>query len=145
MRCTLNEICIEQIKGLVNEGNVLTAWRQAQEVLDTVKKMEMELRKRLVSENFAESKAGANKADVNGGQLVYTKKYTTTVDEELFDKVAQEADIAGIDVGLLFKVKHNLDNKRYKTLSDDQKAIIDQMLVTKESAPVLEFKAKVID
>lgn len=143
--CTLNEICIEQIKGLVNEGNVLTAWRQAQEVLDTVKKMEMELRKRLVTENFAESKAGSNKADVAGGQLVYTKKYTTTVDEELFDKVAQEADVAGVDVGLLFKVKHNLDNKRYKALSDDQKAIVDQMLVTKESAPVLEFKAKVID
>lgn len=143
--CTLNEIAVEQIKGLVEKGEIVTAWRQAQEVLDTVKNMEMELRKRLVSENFAESKTGANKADVNGGQLVYTKKYTTTVDEELFDKVAQEADIAGIDIGLLFKVKHNLDNKRYKTLSDDQKAIIDQMLVTKEAAPTLEFKAKVID
>ena len=107
--------------------------------------MEMELRKKLVSENFAESKAGANKTDVPGGELVYTKKFTTSVDEELFDRVAQEADIAGIDVGLLFKVKHSLDNKRYKTLSDDQKAIIDQMLITKESAPVLEFKAKVID
>ena len=143
--CTLNEICIEQIKGLVNEGNVLTAWRQAQEVLDTVKKMEMELRKKLVAENFAESKAGANKTDVPGGELVYTKKFTTSVDEELFDRVSAEADIAGVDIGLLFKVKHSLDNKRYKTLSDDQRAIIDQMLITKESAPVLEFKAKVID
>lgn len=143
--CTLNEICVEQIKGLVNEGNVLTAWRQAQEVLDTVKKMEMELRKKLVSDHFQESKAGANKADVAGGQLVYTKKFTTSVDEELFDRVAQEADIAGVDVGLLFKVKHSLDNKRYKTLSDEQRMIVDQMLVTKESAPVLEFRAKVID
>lgn len=143
--CTLNEIAVEQIKGLVAKGDILTAWRQAQEVLETVKKMEMELRKKLVSENFAESKAGANKTDVPGGELVYTKKFTTSVDEELFDRVAQEADIAGIDVGLLFKVKHSLDNKRYKTLSDDQKAIIDQMLITKESAPVLEFKAKVID
>ena len=143
--CTLNELTVEQIKGLVAKGDILTAWRQAAEVLETVKKMEMELRKKLVAENFAESKAGSNKADVDGGQLVYTKKFTTSVDEELFDMVAQEADIAGIDVGLLFKVKHSLDNKRYKTLSDDQKAIIDQMLITKESAPVLEFKAKVID
>lgn len=143
--CTLNEIAVEQIKGLVAKGDVLTAWRQAQEVLDSVKKMEMELRKKLVAENFAESKTGANKADVAGGELVYTKKYTTSVDEELFDRVAQEADIAGVDVGLLFKVKHSLDNKRYKTLSDDQRAIVDQMLITKESAPVLEFRAKVID
>ena len=142
--CTLNEIAVEQIKGLVNKGDVLTAWRQAQEVLDTVKKMEMELRKKLVSDHFQESKAGANKADVAGGQLVYTKKFTTSVDEELFDRVSAEADIAGVDIGLLFKVKHSLDNKRYKTLSDDQRAIIDQMLITKESAPVLEFKAGVL-
>lgn len=143
--CTLNEIAVEQIKGLVNKGDVLTAWRQAQEVLDTVKKMEMELRKKLVAENFAESKAGANKTDVPGGELVYTKKFTTSVDEELFDRVSAEADIAGVDIGLLFKVKHSLDNKRYKTLSDEQRMIVDQMLVTKESAPVLEFRAKVID
>ena len=143
--CTLNELTTEQIKGLVNKGDVLTAWRQAQEVLDTVKKMEMELRKKLVADHFQESKAGANKTDVPGGELVYTKKFTTSVDEELFDKVAQEADIAGVDMGLLFKVKHSLDNKRYKTLSDEQRGIIDQMLITKESAPVLEFKAKVID
>lgn len=143
--CTLNELTTEQIKGLVAKGDILTAWRQAAEVLETVKKMEMELRKKLVAENFAESKAGANKADVAGGQLVYTKKFTTSVDEELFDRVSAEADIAGVDIGLLFKVKHSLDNKRYKTLSDDQRAIVDQMLVTKESAPVLEFRAKVID
>lgn len=143
--CTLNELTTEQIKSLVAKGDILTAWRQAAEVLENVKKMEMELRKKLVSENFAESKAGSNKTEVPGGELVYTKKFTTSVDEELFDRVAQEADIAGIDVGLLFKVKHSLDNKRYKTLSDEQKAIVDQMLITKESAPVLEFKAKVID
>ena len=142
--CTLNEIAVEQIKGLVNKGDVLTAWRQAQEVLDTVKKMEMELRKKLVADHFQESKAGANKTDVPGGELVYTKKFTTSVDEELFDRVSAEADIAGVDIGLLFKVKHSLDNKRYKTLSDEQRAIIDQMLITKESAPVLEFKAGVL-
>ena len=142
--CTVNDLVKEQISGLINNGDILSAWRQAAEVLETVKKMEMELRKKLVAETFTESKAGANKADVAGGQLVYTKKFTTSVDEELFDKVAQEADIAGIDVGLLFKVKHSLDNKRYKTLSDDQKAIVDQMLITKESAPVLEFKAGVL-
>ena len=142
--CTLNELTTEQIKGLVAKGDILTAWRQAAEVLETVKKMEMELRKKLVAETFTESKAGANKADVAGGQLVYTKKFTTSVDEELFDRVSAEADIAGVDIGLLFKVKHSLDNKRYKTLSDDQKAIIDRMLITKESAPVLEFKAGVL-
>lgn len=143
--CTLNELTTEQIKGLVAKGDILTAWRQAAEVLETVKKMEMELRKKLVQETFKESVAGKNKADVKGGELIFTKKFNTTVDETLFDKVAAEAEIIGVDVGGLFKVKHSLDNKKYKMLTEEQKGIIDQTLITKEAAPTLEFKAKVVD
>ena len=143
--CTVNDLVKEQINGLVNEGNFLAAWRQAQEVLDTVKAYEMELRKKLVQETFKESVTGKNKADVPGGELIFTKKFNTTVDETLFDKVAAEAEIIGVDVGSLFKVKHSLDNKKYKMLTEEQKGIIDQTLITKEAAPTLEFKAKVVD
>jgi hypothetical protein len=143
--CTLNELVKEQITGLVNNGDILAAWRQAQEVLETVKTYEMELRKKLVQETFKESVAGKNKADVDGGELIFTKKFNTTVDETLFDKVAAEAEIIGVDVGSLIKVKHSLDNKKYKMLTDEQRSIVDQTLVTKEAAPTLEFKAKVVD
>ena len=143
--CTLNELVKEQIGGLVNNGDLLSAWRQSQEVLETIKTYEMELRKKLVQETFKESVAGKNKADVAGGELIFTKKFNTTVDETLFDKVAAEAEIIGVDVGGLFKVKHSLDNKKYKMLTEEQKGIIDQTLITKEAAPTLEFKAKVVD
>lgn len=143
--CTLNEIAVEQIKGLVEKGDILTAWRQAQEVLETVKVYEMDLRKKVVQDVFKESVAGKNKAEVPGGELIFTKKFNTTVDETLFDKVASEAEIVGVDVGSLFKVKHSLDNKKYKMLTEEQKEIVDQALITKEAAPTLEFKAKVID
>lgn len=143
--CTVNDLVKEQINGLVNDGNFLAAWRQAQEVLDTVKAYEMELRKKLVQDVFKESVTGKNKADVPGGELIFTKKFNTTVDETLFDKVAAEAEIIGVDVGSLFKVKHSLDNKKYKMLTEEQKEIVDQTLVTKEAAPTLEFKAKVVD
>lgn len=143
--CTLNELVKEQIGGLVNNGDLLSAWRQSQEVLDTIKTYEMELRKKLVQETFKESVAGKNKADVKGGELIFTKKFNTTVDETLFDKVAAEAEIIGVDVGGLFKVKHSLDNKKYKMLTEEQRSIIDQTLITKEAAPTLEFKAKVVD
>lgn len=143
--CTLNEIVKEQIVSLVNSGDILTAWRQAGEVLETIKAYEMDLRKKLVAETFQESVVGRNKADVAGGELIFTKKYNTTVDEEKFSIVAAEADIAGVDVGALFKVKHSLDNKKYKLLDEEQKKIIDQTLITKEAAPTLEFKAKVTD
>lgn len=143
--CTLNEIVKEQIVSLVNSGDILTAWRQAGEVLETIKAYEMDLRKKLVQETFKESVAGKNKADVKGGELIFTKKYNTTVDETLFDKVVAEAEIIGVDVGSLFKVKHSLDNKKYKLLDEEQKKIIDQTLITKEAVPTLEFKAKVTD
>lgn len=143
--CTLNDIVKEQIGGLVNDGNFLSAWRQAQEVLDTIKTYEMELRKKVVQDVFKESVTGKNKAEVPGGELIFTKKFNTTVDETLFDKVAAEAEIVGVDVGSLFKVKHSLDNKKYKMLTEEQRSIVDQTLVTKEAAPTLEFKAKVVD
>lgn len=143
--CTINELVKEQIVSLVNKGDILTAWRQAGEVLETIKAYEMDLRKKLVQETFQESVAGKNKADVKGGELIFTKKFNTTVDEEKFSIVAAEADIAGVDVGSLFKVKHSLDNKKYKLLDEEQKKIIDQTLITKEAAPTLEFKAKVTD
>lgn len=143
--CTLNDIVKEQIVSLVNNGDILNAWRQAGEVLETIKAYEMDLRKKLVQETFKESVTGKNKADVPGGELIFTKKYNTSVDETLFDKVASEAEIIGVDVGSLFKVKHSLDNKKYKMLTDEQKEIIDQTLVVKEAAPTLEFKAKVVD
>ena len=143
--CTLNELVKEQIVSLVNKGDILNAWRQAGEVLETIKAYEMDLRKKLVAETFQESVVGRNKADVKGGELIFTKKYNTTVDETLFDKVVAKAEIVGVDVGSLFKVKHSLDNKKYKMLTDEQRSIVDQTLITKEAAPTLEFKAKVID
>ena len=143
--CTLNDIVKEQIVSLVNKGDILNAWRQAGEVLETIKAYEMDLRKKVVQDVFKESVTGKNKADVPGGELIFTKKFNVTVDETSFDKVAAEAEICGVDVGGLFKVKHSLDNKKYKMLTDEQKSIIDQTLVTKEAAPTLEFKAKVVD
>ena len=35
--CTINELEKEQIVSLVNKGDILTAWRQAGEVLETIK------------------------------------------------------------------------------------------------------------
>lgn len=76
--CTINELVKEQIVSLVNKGDILTAWRQAGEVLETIKAYEMDLRKKLVQETFKESVAGKNKADVAGGELIFTKKFNTT-------------------------------------------------------------------
>lgn len=143
--CTLLDIAKEEINNKIKNGETLTAWRQASEVLGWVKKIEMALRKELVEKNFAESKKGKNTVELEEGTLSFTKTYKTEVDETLFNEVAKECEKAFINVGSLFNVKHSLVASEYKQYSDAEKAIIDKMLVVKEQAPKLEFSAKAED
>ncbi len=143
--CTLNEIVVSELNEKIGKGEILSAWRQAKEVLDSGKNLEMRLRKELVDKSFTDSKTGKNTVDVDGGKLVYTKGYSTSVDEELFAIVAAECEKHFIAVGSLVKVSHSLNAKNYKALSNEDKAIVDKMLIVKEKAPTLEFVAKAED
>lgn len=143
--CTLVELAKEEISEKIKSGDTLTAWRQASELLEYIKAQEMALRKELVEKNFAESTVGKNKAKVDGGELIFTKSYTTKVVESTFDEVARELDENFVNVAELFKVSHTLSKKAYDMLTDDEKKIVDKTLEVKESAPKLEFKASVLD
>jgi len=143
--CTLLDITKEELTKKIAEGDILTAWRQVAEILEYAKKLEMSLRKELVAQNFANAKAGVNKCELENGTLSYTKTFKTEVDETLFQEVALLCEENFIDVGSLFNVKHSLVAKEYKKYSDKEKEIIDRMLVTKEQAPKLEFKAQIED
>lgn len=138
--CTLTDLAVEHLNELIKKDK-LKAWRQAQELLSNIKTIEMELRKEILSDYFTETKTGTNKCDVAGGQLVYTKKYTTSVDEKVFDEVAKQAALLGVDIGSVFKVTHDLNKREYKKLNEEQRSVIDKTLTTKLSSPVLEFKA----
>lgn len=139
--CTLTDLAVEHLNNLVKKDK-LKAWRQAQELLSNIKTLEMELRKEILNDYFTEeTKTGTNKCDVPQGKLIYTKKYTTTVDEKVFDEVAKKAASLGVDIGSVFKVTHSLNKSEYKKLTEDQKTVIDKSLTTKLSAPVLEFQA----
>lgn len=137
--CTLLDITKEEFTNKIKNGELLTAWRQAKEVLEYVKDTEMSLRRELVAQNFADAKTGKNTAKLEEGTLVFTKSFKTEVDETLFNAVAKECEENFIDVGSLFRVKHSLVAKAYKSYSDTEKAIIDKMLVVKEQAPSLDF------
>lgn len=143
--CTLLDITKEELTKKIADGDILTAWRQVAEILEYAKKLEMSLRKELVEKNFADAKAGVNKCELENGILSYTKTFKTEVDETLFQEVALLCEENFIDVGSLFNVKHSLVAKEYKKYSDKEKEIIDRMLVTKEQAPKLEFKAQIED
>lgn len=143
--CTLNKLVMEELGSRIERGDLLNAWRQAQEVLSSVKELEMKIRKELIEKNFTESHKGKNTVEVKGGKLVYTKGYSTSIDEELFDVVARECEKNFINIGSLVKVTHGLKAKAYNELSAEDKAIVDKMLVVKEKAPTLEFVANAED
>lgn len=143
--CTLANLVKEEIAEKLSKGETLTAWRQLSEVLEWVKKAEMDLRKELVSKSFENAKKGKNEAEVEGGKLVYTRSFKTEVDETMFDQVAKECEDNFIDVGSLFKATHRLVAKEYNAYGAEEKAIIDKMLVVKEQSPKLEFVANAID
>lgn len=143
--CTLLDLSKENLNDLIENGKVLTAWRQASECLEYFKAIEMKLRKELVAQNFAESKKGKNVAELENGTLEYTKSYTTKVEEEDFSEVAKMLEDEFVDVGALFKIKHSLVASEYNKLEDNAKEIVDKILVVKEDSPKLIFKPSVID
>lgn len=142
--CTLNTLVKEELIKKTDE-DLLVAWRQAKEVLDTVKDLERKIRDKLVSKMFAESKLGSNKVDVDGGKLVYTKSLSYKIDETAFDIVCKSLDENFVDVNSIVKTKHELSVSAYKKLNDLEQQIVDKMLIVKEDAPKLEFKPDVKD
>lgn len=142
--CTLNTLVKEELIKKTDE-DLLVAWRQAKEVLDTVKDLERKIREELVKKSFTDAKLGSNKVDVEGGKLIYTKSLSYKIDETAFDIVCKSLDENFVDVNSIVKTKHELSVSAYKKLGSLEQQIVDKMLIVKEDAPKLEFKPDVKD
>lgn len=140
--CTLNVLVKEELEKVKTE-NLVKSWVMAKEVLDTVKAIEMELRKAIVSEQFADAKIGSSKADSSLGQLTLTKGLSYKVGEAELSQLLTKFEEEFIDVGTLFKVKHELSLKEYKSLTDEQRNLVDECLTITEKAPELKIKLEI--
>lgn len=142
--CTLNTLVKEELTSKSKE-DLVGAWRQAKELLDTVKDFERKIRDEIVKKSFADAKLGSNKVDVDGGKLIYTKSVSYKIDENLYDAVCRDLDANFINVDEIIKTKHELKVAGYKKLSVLEQGLVDKMLTVKEDAPKLEFKEDVKD
>lgn len=142
--CTLNTLVKEELTSKSKE-DLVGAWRQAKELLDTVKDFERKIRDELVKKSFADAKLGSNKVDVDGGKLIYTKSVSYKIDENLYDAVCRDLDANFINIDEIIKTKHELKVAGYKKLSVLEQGLVDKMLTVKEDAPKLEFKEDVKD
>lgn len=129
--CRTNTNILNNLK----DKSLVEQWKYLSEVLAFVKAKEMEVRKAIVS-GLGELKIGTNHC----GDLVVTKKLNYKVDEGNLNNFAEKLEKEFIDIGSLFKVKHELVLKEYKALTDEQKNIVDNVLTITEGAPTLEIK-----
>lgn len=108
----------------------LIEWQQISEQLAALRNKELELRKEIFAESFQSPREGVNKFPLaNDFGLVATYKLTRRIKDEQPLK----------DMGLL-KYKPELDLKKYRDLSDEQRRVVDASLVISPATPTLEIK-----
>ena len=121
-------------------GAKVWAWHKLAKLLAKYKKDESKARKFIEKALFSEAKVGTNTLELpEDWELKCVRKENVTVDE-----AALPAALAELGKGVedrLIKWKPSLVAAEYKKLSDEEKEIIDQALVTKPGAPTMTLIA----
>jgi hypothetical protein len=130
-------------------NSTISQWQEAKKALDYWKAKEMELRKALAAEQFgANESVGTHKKDLDESTVIkLTVKETITLskDLDLLSKVGAELVTAGMDHDLIkgvIKWEASLIEGAYKKLPEKFKAIVNQALTIKPSAPSIDIVAK---
>ena len=114
-----------------------------QKQLEAVKEAEMQLRKEvfaLINKKGEIGKGTNNIALPDGWALKVVAKETTTVEESVLPAVRVKMREAGITEDV-FKFKPSLVADKYKALTMEQKAIVNEALITKPASPEVKIIA----
>lgn len=126
---------------MTNLLEAVSAWHQAQQTLKDATVRERELRD--IVTNLATNgvfKAGTTNVELpDGWKLKVVQKLNQTVDATVFGIVRERLLEAGVMVDRLVTWKPSLSASEYKHLSDDQKAVADEMITSKPGAPTVEL------
>lgn len=141
---------------VAERDRLLLAWEESKKALEVAKEKEMEQRKAVVAFAFDPNKeSGTERIELgNGYQAKAVKKvnygFVKTEDGKLnkaaIDKALAKIEKVGGVVGELIaerlvKWTPDLSLTEYKQLDEKFKKIIDEVIVTSESAPTLEIIA----
>lgn len=115
-------------------------WFQLRDLIATLKQEEYFLRQILVRTFFPDWKEGTNRFTFPwGGVLVAQFGYDRKVDEASLDALRPELRKGKIPVDDLFIPKPHLAVRVYRTLTDEQRVLVDQALDIKESSPQVKL------
>lgn len=131
---------------------LLIQWQEAKKTLDAAKEIEMQLRKRVVTEvyNFDENelREGTENVELGNGfklKAVFKTNYTLNNKDNNVDKMLCKLEAAGPEgkfvAERLVKFKPELSVAEYKKLDVKMRRIADLVISTKPAAPTLEIVA----
>lgn len=131
---------------------LLIQWQEAKKTLDAAKEIEMQLRKRVVTEvyNFSENelREGTENVELGNGfklKAVFKTSYTLNNKDNAVDKMLCKLEASGPEgkfiAERLVKFKPELSVAEYKRLDTKERRIADLVISTKPAAPTLEIVA----
>lgn len=122
---------------------LLSDWQAARADLGIAKAMvekEMALRKAVVASFWPAPAEGTNNQDLNAGwKLKYVHSFDYKVDDAALPLLREELAKEQVSLDGLFKYSAALVLKEYRTLGDNIKSKVDQVLTIKPKSPTLEL------
>lgn len=118
---------------------LILEWNELQGKLAELKKQEMEMRKELIARTFNVNSIGTQNYELgNGYKLKAVIKESTSLTstrdvEEVISKLSDQLKYT------LFEKKYSLSNKVLKTLNDEERKMVEAVIVRKPAAPSLEL------
>ena len=125
----------------------LKEWYVLKQQLDELKGKEVVLRQFIVAGLFPEPTEGVNKHDVNDGTGAVVKAthvINRAVQEEPLAELRKsmalpDNNLPKLDLDKLVKWRPEVSIKEYRTLTDEERNLFDQVLVIKPGMPGLEI------
>lgn len=118
---------------------LILEWNELQGKLAELKKQEMEMRKELIARTFNVNSIGTQNYELgNGYKLKAVIKESTSLTstrevEEVISKLSDQLKYT------LFEKKYSLSNKVLKTLNDEERKMVESVIIRKPAAPSLEL------
>jgi hypothetical protein len=120
--------------------NLMAEWAKVQEQLGPLKAKEMELRKQITAAHFPSPKEGTQYSPLqNGWRLKMVHKLGYKLDETLLPVVLEQLRSIDVPQDQIIKTKVELNVTGYKALSDETRAVVNQMVTITPQSPSLEL------
>lgn len=124
----------------------LKEWYALKQQLDEIKNKEIVIRQFIAKGLFPEPKEGTNTHPLNDGTGAVAKVthvLNRTVQEELLEELRKSLEtdnnLPKLDLAKLIRWKPEVATKEYRTLTDEERHLFDQVLVIKPGMPGLEI------